>query len=171
MLLDPRGEPAGAFDVVNDHAARDSGQHIGCEQHQLAVGIDDFSILGHHAEAVAVAVEGDADFSVGFLEGLDDVGQVFRLRRIRVMVREIAVDFAEQRDDLAAEALEQFRGNRAGHAVAAIHDDLHRAGQLDVADDFLDVGWQNIRAAALALAMLQVARFGAFLQVLNGIKG
>ena len=171
MLSDPRREQAGAFDVVDDGAARHARQHIGGEQHQLAIREDDLAVLGHHAEAVAVAVEGDADFGVGFLERLDHIGQVFRLGRIGVMVREIAIDFAVERDDLATETLEQFRRDGTGHPVAAIHDDFHRAGQLDVADDLVDVGSLDVGAAALALAMLQVAGLDALLEVLDGIEG
>jgi hypothetical protein len=38
VLFDPRGQQAGAFDVVNDLAAGHARQHVGGEQHQLAVG-------------------------------------------------------------------------------------------------------------------------------------
>lgn len=128
-LKGDKGEQARTFDVVDDRATRHARQHVGGNEHELAIRENDFAILGDNAEAVAVAVEGDADFSVGFLEGLDHVGQVFRLRRVRVMIREIAIDFAEQRHDLATQTLEEFRGDCAGDAVATIHDDLHRAGQ------------------------------------------
>ena len=171
MLPYPRGEQAGAFDVVNDLAAGDARQYIGREEHQLAVRVDDFAVLGDDAEAVAVAVEGDADFGVGFTQGADDVFKIFRLRRVRVVVREIAVDFAEQRHDLATEALEQFRGDRTGDAVAAIHDDFHRPRQLDIADDLVDIGGADVGAAPLTLAVLEVAGFGAPLQVLDGVEG
>ncbi len=151
-------------------AAGHARQHVGGEEHQLAIRVDDFAVLGHHAEAVAVAVEGDADFGVGFLERADDVGQIFRLGRVRVMVGEIAVDFAEQRDDLAAEAREQFRCDRAGDAVAAVHDDLQRPGELDVADDLFNVGGLDVGHAALALAVLQVAGLDAPLQILDRVE-
>ena len=86
------------------------------------------------------------------------------------MVGEIAVDFAEQRNDLAAETLEQFRSDRAGDAVAAVHDDLQRAGEFDVADDLVNVGGLDVGAAAFALAVLQVAGLDALLEVLDRVE-
>ena len=41
------------------------------EQHQLAVGIDDVAVFGDHAQTVAVAVEGQADFCIAVLQGAD----------------------------------------------------------------------------------------------------
>ena len=86
------------------------------------------------------------------------------------MVGEIAIDFTKQRHDFATEAFEQFRGNRASHAVAAIHDDLHRAAEFDIADDLFDVSGQDIGAAALTLAMLEITGFDPCFQILNRLQ-
>ena len=69
-----------------------------------------------------------------------------------------------------AEACEQFGGDRAGDAVAAVHDDLQRAGQLDVGRDARDVGGLDVGAAPLALAVPQVAGFGARLELLDRVE-
>ncbi|MNS74854.1 hypothetical protein D3C72_1083400 [compost metagenome] len=144
MLADPRRQVARAFHVVQNLRARMAGQHVGGKQHHLAVRVDDLAILGDHAQAVTVAVEGDADFSIRLGQAADQVLQVFRMRRVRMVVREIAIDFAEQFDDFAAHAAEQVARERAGHAIAAIDGDLDRARQLDVAQDALEVGGTDI---------------------------
>ena len=56
-----------------------------------------------------------------------------------MMVREVAVDVAEELDDVAAEAPIQLGRERAGDAVAAIDGDAHRPRELDVAGDAVEV--------------------------------
>ena len=144
MLADPRRQVARAFHVVQDLRARMAGQHVGGKQHHLAVRVDDLAILGDHAQAVAIAIEGDADLRIRLGQAADQVLQVFRMRRVRMVVREIAIDVAEQFDDLAAHAAEQVAREGAGHAIAAVDGDLDRARQLDVAQDALQVGGADI---------------------------
>ena len=128
---------AGALHVVHDHRARVAFQHVGGEQHQQAVGEDDLAFLGHHAQAVAVAIEGQAQVGIEALDRLDQVLEVVRLAGIGMVVGEGAVDLAEQRDDLGADGLQQLRRDAAGHAVAGIHHHLQRAVELHVVGDAL----------------------------------
>jgi hypothetical protein len=100
------GDPARTLDVVDDLRAGIARQDVGGEQHQLAVGIDDLAVLGHHAEAVAVAIEGQAQFGVGLAQGAPQVFEVLRLGRIGVMVGEVAVDLAVQGRHRASHATE-----------------------------------------------------------------
>src|SRR3546814_3564302 len=72
VTQDVAGQAAGALDVEQDHRARVAFEHVGGEQHQQAVGEDVLAVAGDHAEAVAIAVEGDAQ--VG-LEARDRVDQ------------------------------------------------------------------------------------------------
>ena len=127
------------------------------EQHDLPVGIDDLAVLGHHPETVAVAVEGQAEFGIGLAQAADQVLQILRVRGVRVVVREGAVDVAEQFDDVAAERAVQPRRDRAGHAVAAVDGDLHRPRQLHVADDARQVLLDD-------LGLLQFARLTGALE-------
>src|SRR3546814_6341008 len=60
VTQDVAGQAAGALDVEQDHRARVAFEHVGGEQHQQAVGEDVLAVAGDHAEAVAIAVEGDA---------------------------------------------------------------------------------------------------------------
>ncbi len=144
MLGNPRRQVAGALHVVQYLFARMAGQHVGREQHHLAVRVDDLAILGNHAQAVAVAIEGDADFSVALLQAADQVLQVFRMGRIRMVIRESAVHFTEQLDHFAAHAAIQVARECTGHTVAAIDRDLDRACQLDVVYDALQVGGADV---------------------------
>jgi len=52
-------------------------------------------LLGDDAEPVAVAVEGEADLGIALPQRCDEVGKIFGLRRIGVMVGKAPVDFAE----------------------------------------------------------------------------
>ncbi|MNW17874.1 hypothetical protein D3C71_2172130 [compost metagenome] len=56
-----------------------------------------------------------------------------------MVVREMAVDIAKQLDDLAAKPPEQVADEGASHAVTGVQGDFHRTGQLDVADDTVEV--------------------------------
>src|SRR4026207_2081721 len=62
------------------------------------------------AAPVAVAVEGEAELGVGGVQRLDQLDQVLGLRRVRMVVRESAVDLAIKLRDLAAQLAIQLRG-------------------------------------------------------------
>ena len=83
-------------------------------------------VAGDHAEAVAVAVEGDAEVGVQPLHHLHQVLQVVRLARVGMVVGEGAVDVAEQRGDVGADRLQHARAEHAGDAVAGIDHHLQR---------------------------------------------
>jgi hypothetical protein len=65
MLANPRCQQAGAFDVVDDLLAGAAAEDVGGKEHQLTIRVDDLAVLGDDAEAVAVAVESEAEFGVG----------------------------------------------------------------------------------------------------------
>ena len=137
-------------------------EHVAREQHQQAIREDHFAAGGDHAEAIAVAVEGEAEIGVHLLHRQDQVLQVVQVRRIRMMVREGAVDIAEQRHDFAAHAFEHRRRDRAGDAVAAIDHDLELVLDRHVAGDALDVVVVDVhllqRAAAVDEAVFGLMR-------------
>jgi hypothetical protein len=124
--LNPGRQMAGGFDVVNDGGGRVLLQHFCGEQQQLAIRVDDVAVLSDHTEAVAVAVKGQADFGVAVLQCGNQVREVFRHRRVWMMVGEMAIDFAEQFLDFAADSFVKFLRIGASDPVAAIDGDLHR---------------------------------------------
>ncbi|MNH11014.1 hypothetical protein D3C79_705180 [compost metagenome] len=171
MLLDQRGQATGAFDVEDDLGARVARQHVLGKQHQQAVGVDDAAGVGHHADAVAVTVEGQADIGAGFLDLGDQVFEVFRLARVRVVVGEVAVDLAEQRDHFAAQGFDQLRRDHAGGTVAAVHDHLELLGQLHVFDDLLEVAVKDLDLFHAAFGAGQVVGFQSGQQGLDLFVG
>src|SRR3546814_11100725 len=78
------------------------------------------------AEAVAVAVEGDAQVGLEARDRVDQVLEVAWFARVGMVVGEIAVDLAEQRDDFRADRLQHARADVAGHAVAGIDSSEER---------------------------------------------
>ncbi|MNY01058.1 hypothetical protein D3C86_1335710 [compost metagenome] len=88
-----------------------------------------------------------------------------------MVVREIAVDFAEQRDDFAVQRFDQLRGDHAGRAVAAVDDHFQATGQLDVLDDFGGVAVEDLDLGDAALAAAQVVGLEAVVQGLDLFVG
>ena len=176
MLFDQRGQAAGAFDVEDDLGARVAGQYVLGEQHQQAVWVDDAAGVGHYADAVAVTVEGQADVGTGFLHLGDQVLEVLGFAWVRVVVGEVAIHLAEQRDDFAAQRFDQSRCDDACGAVAAVHHHLEFLGQLHVTDDLLEVAVQNLDLFHTALGArhvvgLQAGQQGLDLLVGQGVAG
>ncbi|MCY1519386.1 hypothetical protein D9M68_541360 [compost metagenome] len=148
--FDRQADVAAALHVVDDGGARIAFQHVAGEQHQLAVRPDDLAGLRDHAQAVAVAVERQAQFAVGLGHALDQVLQVLGFGGVRVVVGEGAVHVAEQLSNLAAQGAEQRGRHGAGHAVAAVDSDLHGPRQLDARGHARDVGGHQVQLAARA---------------------
>ncbi|CPL51811.1 Uncharacterised protein [Bordetella pertussis] len=131
-LLDAARGQAAALDVVDHRCARAPRQHVARQQHQQPIGPDDFAALGHHRQAVAVAVERQAHFAVRIAQAIDQVLQVARVARVGGMVGRPRVAVGEQRRHLAAQLAQQVRRIQAGDAVAAVQRHLERAAQPDV---------------------------------------
>ena len=97
----------------------------------------------------------------------DQVAQILGLRRVRVVVRKMAVDGAEHLRDVAAQPPEQRRREGAGDAVAAIHGDLQRSREPDVIRDAIDVGRRDVGAPQASRAGGEAPRVDARAQVLD----
>ena len=113
--------------------------HVLGEQHQQAIWVDDGAGIGHHADAITVAVEGQADIGVFAFHFGDQVDQVLRFAGIWMVIGEIAIDFTVQRDHRAAQGLDQLRSDHPGHAVAAVDHHAHGFGHGDVIADLVEV--------------------------------
>ena len=139
-----------AFHVVDDGGAGVAVQHVAREQHQLAVGPDDLAGLRDHAQPVAVAVEGQAQLTVGIGHAVDQVAQVLGFGRIGMVIGKGAVHLAEQLGHFAAECAEQLRRHGASHAIAAVDGDLHGAGEFHAAGHACDIGLHQVQLPARA---------------------
>ena len=86
-------------------------------------------VFVHHADAVAVAVQPDAELR-SRCENLGlERGEVFFLHRIGMVIGEVTVGFAEQGNDLGSGACEQIACDKPRRAVAAVENDLDRTSQ------------------------------------------
>lgn len=81
------------------------------KEHHLTVGINDLARLRHDAEAVAVAVEGEAELDAVLENRLLEVLEIGGLGGIGMMVREGAVNVREEFGHLAAKGLEEPGGD------------------------------------------------------------
>src|SRR5450759_1763215 len=167
VTLDPWFQIARRLYVVDHRRAGVARQHVGGEQHELPVGIDDVAALSDDAEAVAVAVEREADFGVAALQGFDQVGEILRHRGIRVVIGESAVHLAEEFGHLAAETAIQLRRVRTGDTVAAVDGDFHRPRELHVTGDACEVIGVDVGSAVTAIARRNVPAFDALPQSLD----
>ena len=131
------------FDVENDGGAGMTGGDILCQ-------IGGQEVAGHlpasgvnHADPVSVTIKADAKISSGF--GHFSAKQVkrFGIHRVRMVVREGAVNIREQHLVLSVQPVDKRLGYRAAGAVAAIPDD----GQSrcpGAAGKAIDIGWLNV---------------------------
>ena len=90
--LDHVGDVPAAFDVIQNRRARMTRQHVLRKQHQLPVGINNVSIFRDHAKPVAVTVKGQTDFGIGLFQRRDEILQIFRMRRVGMMVGKMSID-------------------------------------------------------------------------------
>ena len=88
-----------------------------------------------------------------------------------MVIGEVAIDLAVQRDHLATQRLDQLGRNDAGNPVAAVDHHLHRPGHGDVAADLLEIALQHIDLFDLADTAGQVVALDPFAQYLNLFVG
>src|SRR5690606_18077231 len=103
VLAYPWRQMTRAFDVIQDLRRWMAREHIFGKQHQLAVRIDNLPILGNNTKTVTITIKSQADFSIGLTQTLDQILQVFRMGRIRMVIREITIHFTEQFNDFTTE--------------------------------------------------------------------
>ncbi len=113
------------------------------EQHQQAVPEDDLAVLVDRTEPIAVAVEREPQRGAGAPNRRDQVPEVLRHRRVRVVIGKRAVRIAEQRDDVGAGARQRGLGDQTGHAVATVDHHPDRTLHAVARDNGVDVSRQH----------------------------
>ena len=152
VARDPRLQVARRLDVVDHGRAGLAREHVGGEEHELPVRVDDVAVLGDDAEPVAVAVEREAELEPVRLDARDQVAEILGLRGVRVVVGERPVDLAIHFRYLATQAAEQSWRERSGDPAPAVDRDPQRPGEPDVADDAVEVRGRNVVRAIRARA-------------------
>src|SRR3546814_20845382 len=107
-------------------------QHVTRQEQQDLIAPEDASLRIDEAEAVAVAVEGDAEVAALAQHGLLKLLQVRRHRRIRMVIREAAVALRVQQDVCAWQAPGHRRHGLSRGPVAGIPRPLQRPRALPV---------------------------------------
>ena len=97
------------------------GEHGGEE-----VAVDEPAGVVDEEAAVRVAVPGDAEVGALREHRVDDELPVLLEHRVGLVVGEVAVRRPVRRDQVERQLVQQRPDHRAGHAVAAVGDDLHR---------------------------------------------
>ena len=121
-------------------------------------------------EAVTVTIKSQADVSIELLHEGDQVAQVVGITGVRMVVGELAIDLAMQRDDLAADGLQDLRGNTTGHAVTRVDNDLDRLLNLHIIGNLIDVVFINHDVLQSTLAVTFQTIFGdARVEVLDRV--
>ena len=166
-FLDRRCQALGALHVKNDGAARVAFEHIGGQQHQLAVGVNDLAVFGDHTQAVAIAVKGQAEFSIGAFYFGNQLSEIFRFAGIGVVVGEVAIDLGVHLRHVAAQGAQHARGRCAGNAIAAIDDDFHGSLELAITRDACLVLGTDVHRGTAALGLHITFSFHALAQLLN----
>ncbi len=109
-----------ALHVGDDRRAGSALEDAAREQREQAVTPDDLAGLVDDAQAIAVAVPGDADAGFLGLHPVDQRLQVLRHRGVGVMIGEAAVHLAEEGGGVQPELLHRGDTERSGRAVARV---------------------------------------------------
>ena len=155
---------AGLGHLVEQHLARlhvgDDGparlrlQHVAREHDQQLVAEQDVAFIVDHADAVPVAVEGDAEIGLLARHLGDDLLEVLRDRRVGMVVREGAVHVAIDDEMRPGQAGGQRLHDRAGGAVARVPYHLQRAlAAVPVSQHAIGIAGGNVHAAVAARAL------------------
>ena len=147
------GKALRALHIKHNGAAGHARKHVLGKQHHLAVGVNIGAVFGDDAQAVAIAIKGQAQLSITGLQSGNQVAQVFGLAGVGVVIGKGAVYRAVQLLHFATNGAQYAGGRGTGNAVARIHHDLDRPRELDVPHDARSVGGQHIYRLPWATAL------------------
>ncbi len=111
----------------------------------------DLAAFGHDAQSITVAIESEPDLTFA-LKRINQIIKILDMRRIRMMIREVAVHFAKKLFHRTAQPAIKLWRRVAGYAVTTIHDDTHAACELNVRDDALKISLAYVARAVAAAA-------------------
>ncbi len=130
---------------------------------QQQVAIDDVALLVDSADAVGIAIEGQAKFGAGFADPGNQMGQICGDCRVGMMIRKMAVHLEEQLGGVDVELLENAMDYRAGGAVARVGHDFDAAIEMKLRCDLVDVRRHGVGGG-------QGSRAGFEIRVLDDVE-
>ena len=168
-FLDRLGKCLRCFDVEDDRLtlAR-ARQDLARVDDKQIVTPDNLASIVDHANAIGVAIEGDANVGTIFLYRGDQILKVFWNCRIRVMIGKGSVALAEKVAWLDTESCEKPRHDERSCSVAAIENGLEIARQLaDTTSDVVDVAIDDWLAVQTPLPARELSCNRQIVDVLN----
>src|SRR5258708_26085680 len=96
---------------------------IGYQQHDHGA-IHDIAMLIHREHTISITVESGAEIGPNLEYLFSQRFKVFWFNRTGRMVREGAIQFKEEWDELGRQVLKHTRHDHAGHTVAGVDHDL-----------------------------------------------
>jgi len=109
------------------------------EQQQEHITPDNLSTLIDDADAITIAIKGDANIRLFAHYALGQITHIFGNGRVGVMVGEMHVRVAVQLGYVAAKSPVKRRCNETRRSVACVDNDLQRSAQDAIAGDKIAV--------------------------------
>jgi hypothetical protein len=131
--------------VGDDGAAGMFSQDVAGEQRHQLIAVHDPAKAVDDADAVAVAVEPDAEIAAMEANGILQLDQVGGDRRVGTVGRKVAVDDRVQEDVLAGEALHERRQDIPSGAVSSVPRHGQGPGAVVVAKQSLHIRREHDR--------------------------
>jgi hypothetical protein len=126
-----------------EHFTSVTGDEVARQQQQQLVGREHPPLPVDDAQPVAVAVEGHAKVAAVGDHRFGQLGEVLRLRRVRVVRRKAAVDPGVEQEVAARQQRREALDHRPGRAVTTIPGDLQRRHALGGPRQLLDIGLEH----------------------------
>src|SRR6266550_5230572 len=158
-----------SLDVENDRLAlARPRQNIARVDNEEIIAPDYLARVVDDADAVRVAVEGDADVGLILLHGGDEGLDVLWNSRIGVVIRECSVALTEKTTRLDAELWEKLRSNQRPCPIPAVEDYLQISGErTDASGDVGHVPSYDLFFPQGSIATRKLAGDREIMQVLN----
>ena len=150
-------ENAGRFHIGDEFRIRNARRKIARQQNAHLVGKNFFSVIGHHAATVAIAIEAERKLRPGLLHHLGHRMQHLHVFGVGIVFGEGEIQLRIHRDHLCPDAGKCLRRKGARRAVAAGRHHPDRAGEFVPVRDRREITRAHVFGTGIAAAG---ARFG-----------
>src|SRR5262249_1047610 len=129
----------GAFHFKNDGAFRTALQNVAGKQDQNLIAPQNRSVLINDSQAIGISIKREADLRLFLTNGCDEVLEILRHSRIRMMIWKSAIRSAIKFGNFTSKRVKQLRRNERSGSVACIDYRLHRTRNLNSLPNEIDV--------------------------------
>ena len=149
-----------AFHFADEGGAGLALQDLARVDEQQQIAVDDVAVFVDCADAVRVAVEGQAELGAGFADFGDQVREIGGDGGIGVMVREVAVHLEEQFGGVDVDLFKNAMDHRASRSVARVGDHFDAAIEVKLRRHFVHVGRDGVGGVERAAGRFRNRRSG-----------